>query len=80
LPVVVCAPLHVCDLTLQPGEIVNDINIGDGVRWQITPAMQGAGDGLTTHVLIKPTDIGLVTNLCCISAFANRLQGIPATA
>jgi type IV secretion system protein VirB9 len=63
LPVVVCAPLHVCDLTLQPGEVVNDINIGDGVRWQITPATQGAGDGLITHVLIKPTDIGLITNL-----------------
>ena len=63
LPVVVCAPLYVCDLTLQPGEVVNDINIGDGVRWQITPATQGAGDDLTTHVMIKPTDIGLATNL-----------------
>ncbi len=62
LPVVVCAPLYVCDLVLQPGEVVNDINIGDGVRWQITPATQG-GDNLTTHVMIKPTDIGLVTNL-----------------
>jgi type IV secretion system protein VirB9 len=63
LPVVVCAPLHVCDLALQPGEIVNDINIGDGVRWQITPATQGAGDRLITHVMIKPTDVGLITNL-----------------
>ncbi len=63
LPVVVCAPLYVCDLTLQPGEVVNDINIGDGVRWQITPATQGAGDNLITHVMIKPTDIGLATNL-----------------
>jgi type IV secretion system protein VirB9 len=63
LPVVVCAPLYVCDLQLQPGEVVNDINVGDGVRWQLTPATQGAGDNLTTHVMIKPTDIGLITNL-----------------
>jgi type IV secretion system protein TrbG len=63
LPVVVCAPLYVCDLTLEAGEVVNDINIGDGVRWQITPATQGSGTGAITHVIIKPTDIGLVTNL-----------------
>jgi type IV secretion system protein VirB9 len=63
LPVVVCAPLYVCDLTLQPGEVVNDLNIGDGVRWQIHPATQGAGENVTTHVIIKPTDIGLITNL-----------------
>lgn len=63
LPVIVCAPLYVCDLALQAGEIVNDINIGDGVRWQITPATQGTGTGVVTHVIIKPTDIGLVTNL-----------------
>jgi hypothetical protein len=43
LPVVVCAPLYVCDLSLEVGEVVNDINIGDGVRWQITPATQGSG-------------------------------------
>jgi type IV secretion system protein VirB9 len=63
LPVIVCAPLYVCDLALQPDETINDIHIGDGVRWQITPATQGSGDGLITHVMIKPTDIGLVTNL-----------------
>ena len=63
LPVVVCAPLYVCDLMLQSGEVVNDLHLGDGVRWQITPAAQGSGDGVITHVMIKPTDIGLVTNL-----------------
>ena len=63
LPTVVCAPLYVCDLALQAGESVNDLNVGDGVRWQITPATQGAGEHLTTHVMIKPTDVGLLTNL-----------------
>ena len=48
---------------LQAGEAVNDLNVGDSVRWKITPATQGAGDSLITHVMIKPTDVGLVTNL-----------------
>ena len=63
LPTIVCAPLYVCDLALQEGEAVNDLNVGDSVRWKITPATQGAGDTLITHVMIKPTDVGLVTNL-----------------
>jgi P-type conjugative transfer protein TrbG len=63
LPTVVCAPLYVCDLVLEAGESVNDLNVGDSVRWQITPATQGASEASITHVIIKPTDIGLVTNL-----------------
>jgi type IV secretion system protein VirB9 len=63
LPTVVCAPLYVCDLALQAGEAVNDLNVGDSVRWQISPATQGTGDDTVTHVIIKPTDVGLITNL-----------------
>jgi P-type conjugative transfer protein TrbG len=63
LPSVVCAPLYVCDLVLQEGEAVNDVHVGDAVRWQISPATQGTGEKATTHIIIKPTDIGLTTNL-----------------
>jgi P-type conjugative transfer protein TrbG len=63
LPTMVCAPFFVCDLVLQPGETVNDLNAGDSVRWKITPATQGAGADAVTHVMIKPSDIGLMTNL-----------------
>lgn len=63
LPTVVCAPLFVCDLQLQPGELVNDINIGDSVRWKISPASSGEGGDKVTHVLIKPADAGITTNL-----------------
>ena len=38
LPTVVCAPLQGCNLALQPGEIVNNVNLGDSVRWKITPS------------------------------------------
>jgi type IV secretion system protein TrbG len=63
LPTVVCAPIYVCDLVLQEGESVNDFNVGDSVRWKIIPAMQGSGTEAITHVMIKPSDIGLLTNL-----------------
>lgn len=65
MPTVVCAPLQVCDLGLQPGEIVNSINVGDSVRWKITPAVSGEaiGDGRTTHLIIKPADAGLVSSM-----------------
>lgn len=62
LPSVVCAPLYVCDVALQPGEVVNDVNIGDKDRWDVVPATSGAGAVQTTHVIIKPHDAGLATN------------------
>lgn len=62
LPSVVCAPLHVCDVTLQPGEVVNNIDVGDAVRWKLSPAVSGSGATATTHVIIKPTDSALQTN------------------
>jgi len=63
LPTVVCAPLQVCDLALQPGEIVNNVNVGDKVRWNISPGVSGSPDGQVTHLIIKPTDAGLVSSL-----------------
>lgn len=63
LPTVVCAPLQVCNLALQPGEVVNSVNLGDSVRWKITPSLSGAGAAQTTHLIIKPTDAGLVSSL-----------------
>jgi type IV secretion system protein TrbG len=63
LPTVVCAPLQVCDLALQPGEIVNNVNVGDKVRWNIAPATSGSPEGQITHLIIKPADAGLVSSM-----------------
>ncbi|MCC8943105.1 P-type conjugative transfer protein TrbG [Bradyrhizobium sp. Arg68] len=63
LPTLVCTPLEVCSIQLQPGEVVNDVHAGDTARWKITPATSGAGADATTFVVVKPTDAGLVTNL-----------------
>lgn len=63
LPVVVCAPLFVCDIELEAGEKVNDVQAGDTVRWKITPAKSGDDTDPTVHVIVKPQDVGLTTNL-----------------
>lgn len=60
---IVCAPLHVCDVALQPGEHVNSVNVGDNVRWSIEPALTGSGAEEVQHVIIKPREVGLETSL-----------------
>lgn len=63
LPTLICTPLQVCNIELQPGEVVNDIHAGANARWKISPATVGTGAAATTVIVIKPTDAGLVTNL-----------------
>jgi type IV secretion system protein TrbG len=63
LPTIVCAPLQVCNLALQPGEVVHDVQLGDSVRWKISPSISGGGSDQTTHLIIKPVDAGLVSSL-----------------
>lgn len=57
------APLRVTTLTLAPGETVTAKAAGDTVRWQIGESVSGQGARARTHVLIKPLQSGLETNL-----------------
>ncbi|MGC3900890.1 P-type conjugative transfer protein TrbG [Legionella pneumophila] len=59
---VVCAPLQVCDIALQPGEEFNDMNVGDP-RFIVEPSITGGGMDQQIHLLIKPKDAGLDTSL-----------------
>jgi type IV secretion system protein VirB9 len=64
LPIVVCAPLRVCIIELQAGErITGEPQIGDSVRWNVSPAMYGQGEGATSVIVLKPQEPGLDTNL-----------------
>jgi type IV secretion system protein VirB9 len=64
LATVVCAPLRVCMIELEAGEkIVGEPHIGDSVRWNISPAMYGAGEQATAVIILKPQMPGLDTNL-----------------
>ncbi|MBK5570825.1 P-type conjugative transfer protein TrbG [Ensifer sp. SSB1] len=62
-PSVVCSPLQVCDIELQGGEIVRDVLVGDTVRWKIEPATSGAAGGQAIHLIVKPSEPGLVTSM-----------------
>jgi len=57
---------QVTDIVLQEGETLSDtgaVAAGDTVRWVIGEAASGSGASRRTHILVKPTDPGLVTNL-----------------
>ena len=57
---------QVTDIMLQEGETLSDtgaVAAGDTVRWVIGEAASGTGASRRTHILVKPTDPGLRTNL-----------------
>jgi len=62
-PTLICAPLHVTDLTLATGETVTDVATGDSERWLIQVAGSGDPRNPLPHVLIKPKDAPLSSNL-----------------
>jgi type IV secretory pathway VirB9-like protein len=62
-PSVVCSPLQVCDIELQAGEVVRDVLLGDTVRWKVEPATSGAPSGQAIHLIVKPSEAGLVTSM-----------------
>lgn len=63
---VICAPLNLCLIALEPGERIqrDGVHIGDAIRWRIKPAV-GADD--TTHVVVKPLASGLETDLALVT-------------
>jgi len=81
MPVVVCAPLHICIVELEPGEkVLGEPQIGDSVRWEISPATAGSGEMAMSLIVIKPTAIGLDTTMMIPTdrrAYYLRLQSKP---
>lgn len=59
---ILCAVLQVCDVALQQGEQVNNLNVGDP-RFLVEPAITGVGLAQRLHLLIKALDVGLDTSL-----------------
>ena len=82
LPIVVCAPLHVCMVELEPGEkIIGEPHIGDSVRWEVAPTASGSGPDSTPILIIKPRISGLDTTMVVPTdrrAYYIRLQSKPA--
>ena len=59
-----CSPAHITDIMLQPGEaLTTDPGAGDTVRWMVGSTQSGEGALKRVHVLIKPVEAGLHTNI-----------------
>lgn len=63
MPSIVAAPLRLCDIQLEPGEFIKDVQVGDVVRWMLSASVSGAGDDMVSHVIIKPIEANLETTL-----------------
>ncbi|ATC28482.1 P-type conjugative transfer protein TrbG [Caulobacter vibrioides] len=62
----VAAPGQITDIVLEPGETLvetNPIAAGDTARWVIGDTTSGEGGSRRVHVLVKPVQSGLSTNL-----------------
>ena len=76
---------EVTDIMLQEGETLSDtgaVAAGDTVRWVIGEASSGTGAARRTHILVKPTDPGLRTNLVINTdrrTYHVELRSTPAT-
>jgi P-type conjugative transfer protein TrbG len=57
------SPGRVTVITLQQGEELVTVSAGDTVRWIVGDTASGAGANLRVNVLVKPTRVGLKTNL-----------------
>ncbi len=57
------APEQVTDIALQPGEELMSVSAGDTMRWILGDTVSGSGDMERVHILVKPIDSGLRTNL-----------------
>jgi type IV secretion system protein VirB9 len=57
------APERVSEIALQPGETLISVAAGDTARWVIGDTTSGTGATRRTHILVKPSAVGLRTNL-----------------
>lgn len=57
------SPGRVTVIALQEGEELVTVSAGDTVRWIVGDTASGAGAALRVNILVKPTRVGLKTNL-----------------
>lgn len=63
-PVIQCQPLHACDIELEEGEIITgQIHVGDSSRWLFSESYSGSGTKKKIHVIVKPTEDNISTNM-----------------
>lgn len=63
LPSLVCSPLQVSDIELEPGELIQSVYIGDNSRWDVQKGVSGKNGEDVEHVVLRPLDYGLSTSM-----------------
>jgi type IV secretion system protein VirB9 len=63
MPSVICSPLKITDIQLEAGEELKSIQAGDTARWNFSTDISGKGKNEVAHIIVKPLDLGLDTNL-----------------
>lgn len=73
------SPGRVTVIALQPGEELVTVSAGDTVRWIVGDTASGSGADLRVNVLVKPTRVGLKTNLVITTNRRTYLLELSAT-
>lgn len=74
------SPGRVTVIALQQGEELVTVSAGDTVRWVVGDTASGAGASLRVNILVKPTRVGLKTNLVITTNRRTYLLELPSTA
>lgn len=67
VPTLSCLPLRACDVSLESGETLLGWALGDSERWLAEELVEGIAPTQRPHLLLKPTDSGLATNLVLVT-------------
>jgi type IV secretion system protein VirB9 len=63
-PIIQCQPLRACDIELEEGELITgQIHVGDSSRWLYSESFSGTGTQKKIHVIVKPTEDNISTNM-----------------
>jgi type IV secretion system protein VirB9 len=73
------SPGRVTVIALQPGEELVTVSAGDTVRWIVGDTASGVGATLRVNILVKPTRVGLKTNLVITTSRRTYLLELSST-
>jgi len=62
-PIISTHPLELTVISLEPGEQVTNVSSGDPMRWSYSLAYSGEGSGKQAHVMVKPSENQIATDL-----------------
>jgi type IV secretion system protein VirB9 len=75
------SPGQVSDIALQPGETLVSVSAGDTVRWVVGDTVSGTGTSSRAHVLVKPINSDIRTNLMIATdrrTYHLELESVPS--